>query len=133
VSDHLTADQRALVDDFDTGLMAGRGRPLMLDTARRRHLLLESARRAVEVAGEVLGAQVLTLLVEDAGWTVRHLEEQAAEAAADRRKREAAEVARLAAELDGWAVEMDGGPSDPLIGPAEWYEIVERWSREGAS
>jgi hypothetical protein len=121
-------EQAALVAAFRDALRADRGRPHDVDVARRRHVVLTGARRAPGAAGELLGAQLLQVLAEDAGAVLAALEDEAAEAAAEQARREAEVLGRIAAEHDGVAVTLDGGPS--TLGAAEWLESVEAWARE---
>jgi hypothetical protein len=125
----LAPEQAELVAAFRDALRADRGRVLTLDVARRRHVVLTGAQRAVASAGEPLGAALFAALAEDAAASAADLEAEAAEAAAERERREAEVLARVAVEHDGVAVELDGGPSD--IGIAEWVASVEAWAGGG--
>lgn len=59
---------------------------------------------------------------------VQQLEARAAERKAAEEKRQAEAMARVAAESDGAAVELDGGPS--TLGVADWLAHVEAWGGE---
>ena len=75
---------------------------------------------ALSAAGEPIGAAILAALAAHAR---RHLEEEAALVAqgdAEAARTLAKTLAAVAADLDGQALTLDGGPSDPSCGAAEW-------------
>jgi hypothetical protein len=127
----LTPEHAELVAAFSDAIRADRGRGPTLDVARRRHAVLEGARRALVAAGEPLGAQMLAVLAEDAAATVADLEAEAAEAAeaaAERAQREDETLLRVACESENHAAHADGGGS--TYGIAQWLVDVERWARD---
>ncbi|HVA88473.1 MAG TPA: hypothetical protein VNL71_01390 [Chloroflexota bacterium] len=75
---------------------------------------------SLSAAGEPIGAAILAALAAHAR---RHLAEEAvlvAQGEAEAARTLAKTLAAVAADLDGQALTLDGGPSDPPCGAAEW-------------
>jgi hypothetical protein len=125
----LTPEQAAGLELLRVALTADRGRVQTLDVARRRYTVLTAAQGALAAAGEALGAAMIQVLIEEAGGTVEDLEREAAEHAAAQARKAAEALAVVAADLDGPAVTLDGGPS--TLGAAEWLAEAERWAGGG--
>jgi hypothetical protein len=126
----LPAELASHVERLLADLMATRQRPTDLDAARRRHAALVAAHEALEAAGEWFGARILAALAGDAQQRAHELAAAEAEAEAERERSLEQTTAKLAAEYDGPACSLDGGPSNPLLGVAEWLDAIEAWAQE---
>lgn len=129
-SDEMTARltraqrQAALWQTVEPLLLA-RGRyPSTLEAAAAREKALSDAEDACRAAGEILLARAVNLAYGEAQahrWKLR-------QAAIDADKQLVADAMKLAAEADGPAVALDGGPS--TFGVSDFFAGVEAWARE---
>src|SRR5262249_20710282 len=80
---------------------------------------------------EPIAAALFAALAEAYRPQPRAQEAEAQEAARVQRERQAAVLAEVAAEADGAACALDGGPSSPLIGAREWLAAYPIAAVEG--
>jgi hypothetical protein len=117
-------DLRALIFD----VLTPRPRvPTSAQMAHERHVRLSELHTVLEAAGEHLAAYLARVLAAEAGQLAELMAASEAKAKDEHDRRQAETVARVAADLDGAAVELDGGPSS--LGAAEWIQSVEAWGR----
>lgn len=108
-------------------LRANRGGPQALDAARR---LLDALREAQQVCADTdqrWGWVFLAELVEDQEALVSVLETKEAERETERQRAESEALASVAADMDGPAVTLDGGPSN--YGASDFLADVETWAK----
>jgi hypothetical protein len=116
------------IHDFHAGL--ARTQEPGLSPAERGEVLLVTLRagHAAAVADPRAGPPMLAALAAHWAAIFERLDRRVRERQAEAARQVTERAAELAAEHDGPAVALDGGPS--TLGAAEWIQSVERWAQE---
>jgi hypothetical protein len=112
-------------------LKTARGRPVTVDSARRRLGAMKAAHAALEAAGERLGTVLFAELVADAQKVLADLETQAAERAEAKRRadEQGLDEARGYCSAGGQRfLDLDGGISALTL--QQWLADLEAWAWE---